>query len=178
MPVTSSPGRYGKPLPAVILAVDTARRSGWAVRVRGQHAASGEVDTLESADVSAVVAWSTRVARRAGLPLVLVLEAPFGGPVAIIASLGAARERWLVPWRSSGHTELRVVRVQPSTWRAAVLGSNWSRAERDRVREHEQRVAQRMLGGVEVGADEAAAVLIGVWAERARSVGVAAGVDV
>jgi hypothetical protein len=180
MPVT---GLYGPALPAVVLAVDTARQSGWAVRVRGRHAASGELDTLDAAAVSQVVGWTLRVARRTGLAAVLVLEAPWGGRVNVVASLGAARERWLVAWRMAGQSERRVVRVQPRTWRCAVLGRG-ATGTRDVIRAREQRAACGLLGlaATEIGGDEAAAVLIGVWAARAepvaRVLGLGAGVNV
>jgi len=170
-------GRAAKREPAsavpwrcVVLAVDTAARSGWSVRIAGRQSSFGEADTLDSKALDYIVSWSLYLADRRELPLVLVLEAPFGGPVQMLLALGAARERWLIAWRRHGLSESSTVRVQPSTWRGPVLGPQWVSAPRAEVRAHEQLVAAAMLGE-RVRADEAAAVLIGRWAERAPQVG-------
>jgi hypothetical protein len=157
-----------------VLAVDTATRSGWAV---GAAVASqdevlcfGEADTLDSEALGQIVRWAWCNAQARRLPLVLVLEAPFGGTVPMLLGLGAARERWMVAWRQAGLPNAQVVRVQPSEWRAQVLGRRWARAPRAQVRAHEQWTASGLVGE-RVRADEAAAILIARWASRAAKVG-------
>jgi hypothetical protein len=103
-----------------------------------------------------------------------VLEAPWGGSVAVVAALGAARERWLRAWRDAGQAGGRVVKVTPSVWRGPVLGRQWVSAPREEVRPQEQLVA-RAIAGRAVGEDEAPAILIAKWGSHAAQVGRAIG---
>jgi len=165
-----------KPWACVVLGVDTAARSGWAIAVSGKRVDSGEVDTLNTPDIERVVRWAIELGRVGGLRVVLVLEAPWGGSVAVVAALGVARERWERAWRDAGQTVRRVVRVNPSTWRAAVLGRQAIGLEREAVRALEQRVAAWLVGpGRVLGPDESAAVLIAAWGAQAGEVGRAIG---
>lgn len=189
--------RFEAPAPmpwqCVVLAVDTARQSGWAIYCLGKLCEYGEVDTLHDATLAQIVqnaldyaAGSVR-AVPAAVPCVLVLEAPFGGSVEVVAALGAARERWQLAWRQHEQAPGRIVRVQPSTWRGPVLGSEWIGANRYAVRAQElliarafveqsnRRAIERAVAGVTrvapLGHDEAAAILIGRWAAHAAAVG-------
>lgn len=158
------------PLRCVVLAVDTAANSGWAVCAgRDEYLAFGEADTLDAAALAYIVQWAAASAASVGVPLVLALEAPFGGPVAMLLGLGAARERWLVAWRGGGQPRARVVFVQPAEWRAPVLGKRWARAPRAEVRAHEQATAASIVGE-RTRADESAAILIARWGLRAAKV--------
>jgi hypothetical protein len=150
-----------KPWLCVVLGVDTASTSGWCIAVTGRRVDSGELDTLDPAELARVVRWAVDLGTVGSLPVVLVLEAPWGGTVATLVGLGAARERWLRAWRDAAQAAGRVVRVKPSTWR-------------EETREQEQLVARAMVGRV-VGADEAAAILIARWAGHAGAVGRAIG---
>jgi hypothetical protein len=154
----------------MVLAIDTAARSGWAL-VTGpeRYLGFGEADTLDASALAYIVQWAGCHAQLAGLPLVLVLEAPFGGNISMLMGLGAARERWLVAWRNARQPEHRKVFVQPSEWRARVLGKRWARAPREEVRPHEQAIAAAIVGQ-RVFPDEAPAILIGRWALRAAKV--------
>lgn len=180
VPTRLVPARSRRPSPApkpwacVVLGVDTAARSGWAITLFGKRMDSGELDTRDTAKLEQVVRWAVDLGRAGGLRVVLVLEAPWGGSVAVVAALGVARERWERAWRDAGQTVRRVVRVNPSTWRAAVLGRGAIGLEREAVRALEQRVA-RGLVGKELGADESAAVLIARWGSQAGEVGKAIG---
>lgn len=164
-----------RPWPAVVLGVDTARRSGWAISVSGKHLGSGELDTLNPPAVRNVVGLALNAAGERELPCVLVLEKPWGGTVAVVSALGAARERWLSVWReyALGH-KAKVVLVTPATWRSAVLGRGFGSKPRDQVRDVEQAVAAGIVGlkpGQRLGADEAPAVCIARWAAHAGEVG-------
>jgi ribosome modulation factor len=159
----------------VVLAVDTARRSGWALYVAGRLRASGEVDTLCDEAVGKVVVAACERAQSCGYPLALVLESPFGGTTVVVSALGQARERWLRAWRDAKQSRKAVVLVQPNTWRARVLGRGWRGAKRDELRLAEQRFAAQVSGCAKVGPDEAAAVLIGRWGAQALDVGRAIG---
>lgn len=163
-----------KPWLAVVLAIDTARRSGWALGQCGKLVRAGEVDTLDEAIVDQIVANAVELAASVSLPCVLVLESAFGGSVDVVSALGVARERWLRAWRGADQALGRVVKVQPSSWRAPVLGSSSIGLPREQVRELEQRSAT-VIAGYPVGPDEAAAILIARWGAHAALVGKAIG---
>jgi len=165
------PAPSAAPSRCVVLAVDTATRSGWAALTHGSDAylGFGEADTLDRAALSDIVRWAAAHARCQRVPVVLVLESPFGGPVATLLGLGAARERWLAAWREYGLPARQVVSVVPSEWRARVLSPGWARAGRAAVRAQEQAVAGATVGEL-VRGDEAAAILIARWAMRAAKV--------
>lgn len=164
-----------KPWACVVLGVDTAATSGWCIAVSGKRVDSGELSTLDTPELSRVVRWALDLGRLGGLRVVLVLEAPWGGSVTVVAALGAARERWEGVWRDAGQTPRRVVRVNPSTWRSAVLGRSSIGMSRDAVRAFEQGVARAVVGKP-LGPDEAAAVLIARWGSHAGEVGKVIGV--
>jgi hypothetical protein len=183
VPTQRPRGRRGKrqrpaasavPLRCFVLAVDTAGRSGWAALAAGSddYLGWGEVDTLDREAVAYIVRWAGAHADARGLPLVLVLEAPFGGNIAMLIGLGAARERWLSAAREYGLPQRRCVFVQPSEWRSPVLGRRWARAPREEVRPHEQLIASAIVGEP-VRGDEAAAILIAKWGLRAAKVAAA-----
>lgn len=158
----------------VVLAVDTARVSGWAIRASGHLLSSGEVDTLEHGDVAEIIELAEQSASVRKLPLVLVLEKPWGGMMSTIVALGMARERWLQPWRAAGLPRKRVVSVMPASWRARVLGRGYARATREQVRDAEAAAARTLetkSSWGELGADECAAILISRWATYAPQVG-------
>ncbi len=163
-----------KPWECVVLAVDTARQSGWALYVVGKYEQSGEIDTLDATGVELVVSIALERAMALGKPLVMALEFRYGGRQWVTAGLAVACERWRAAWRKAGISERRALKVGPSTWRAAVLGSPWAHARREGVRSVEQAVAAGLARRA-VGPDEAAAVCIGHWASHAPEVGKAIG---
>lgn len=165
-----------KPWECVVLAVDTAKHAGWAIGVRGQLLEYGQHDTERHPELT------LRACSRASsagiehkLPVVLVLEAPYGGERYILVALGVAKERWLSAWRAAGEAKSRVVTVEPSVWRGPVLGSWAVGAKREVVRPHEQSVARGITRDEAIGPDAAAAVCIHHWAAHARKVGDAIG---
>jgi hypothetical protein len=150
------PPASATPHECVALAIDTAELSGWcAITGKDEFLAFGEADTLDGPALRYIVRWAQSHADRRGLPLVLVLESAWGGPAWVLLGLGAARERWLS--------------VQPSEWRARVLGKRWSKARREEVRAHEQAIAAATVSQP-VRGDEAAAILIARWAMRCAKV--------
>lgn len=163
-----------QPWLCAVLAVDTATLSGWSIRVAGRQHEFGECDTTDPTAVLEIVQWACKRAAHAGLPLVLVLERPWGGTLATVEGLGKARERWERAWFDMSQSPRRIVRVHVSEWRAVELGGSWVSAPREQVRPYEQSVATIMVGQ-EVGGDEAPAILIGHWASRAARVGKAIG---
>lgn len=180
--------RVAKPAPGgwlawrcVVLAVDTALHSGWAIRVRGRLRESGEVDTKDDCEMGAIVRRACAYVEHTNAhACVLVLERPWGGRGAMLMALGAARDRWLRAWGAAQCPASHVVTVYPATWRARVLGGGAHRMEREQVRALEMQAASHECGftcnaldmqTVAVGPDEAAAILISKWAANARPVG-------
>lgn len=117
------------PWRAVGLSVDTAAHSGWAVALEGQLVTSGELDTTNAVAVCAVVARSAMLATIHKFPFALALEAPWGGSVAVVAALGAARERWERAWRDAGDNSPGAARRSGRAWaRSRPLSSSTRRA--------------------------------------------------
>lgn len=172
-----------EPLNCIVLAVDTAERSGWALYVRGKLVNWGEVDMLRperSSDRCGPSGWDAdRVCLHAlvecchdnPLPVVLVFERPFRGNFQ-----GQYVGSWKAAFMREGGSKGRMLGVLTSTWRARVTGQ--ARANRDTARDGEQRRAKREIASldgsdwtkVEVGGDAAAAIGIGLWAIRAGEV--------
>ena len=157
----------------VVLAVDTARRSGWAIRHAHRLKYSGEIDTLDYEGLEQVCALAANISRNVYLPRspVLVLERPWGGRLNVLVALGMARERWCAAWARVGLPAARIASAYPSQWRAAVLAHGAHRLPREAVRERERLSAQaEVRKGVELGADECAAILMSKWATRAKHI--------
>lgn len=177
-------GRKSAPAPrpwkCSILAVDTAANSGWAHWATGSLVSSGEIDTREEDAMRMLVRDLCGVDGFHGLPPILVLEAPYGGhkhpgEVATLVALGMARERWERAWKDAGEARSRIVRVQPQTWRSAVLGGWAVGKPRAELRASELSMARGMARREDVGDDEAAAICIGRWASYAPEVGAVIG---
>ena len=165
-----------KPWEAVLAVVDTAKISGWTIGVRGKVVASGEHNTEQRPDLTdRVIADAVSLGELHSLPVILVLEAPYGGNKFILVGLGVAKGRWTDAWKRAKQAAARKVTVQPSEWRGPVLGSWAAKAERDNVRASELSVARGIVGREDVGADEAAALCIHHWAAHAPKVGEALG---
>lgn len=160
------------PHACVVLAVDPAAKSGWAVFVNGAYVESGiamtHVDRLDAAARALVEA-----ARRE-LPLAVVGEKwPTGGPFGGHRTQSGLSEQWGL-WRAAlEQTEVpksRILRVLPSAWWRQI--GAYARLGHDEIklrsRRHAARVIVRPLD--EIGEDEADAIGIGAWATRAGEV--------
>jgi len=154
--------------PIVVLAVDTASVSGWAIRVRGKLVASGQIDTTRRGAAGVVLGRAIAHADAQQLKLWIVLERAWGGTTNTLIGLGMARERWMSEIRCARLVSLgRVVSVMPSQWRSGLFGSRWVRAPRDEVRAYELQYASGETKRGDIGDDEAAAICISAWAARA-----------
>jgi hypothetical protein len=168
--------------PVGILAVDTARNSGYAIYADGKYIRSGETRIDDHGVLAAIVSQAMGDAADANAysALVLVLERPYAGNSWTLQALGAARQAWLSAWKSMGQARRRVITVYPVTWRARVLGvtrgETLPRVEKAYALAI-KRAAQSARGGmgaelpVDVGDDEAPAIGIGKWASYAGEVG-------
>jgi hypothetical protein len=154
-----------RPLDAAILAIDSARRSGFALYVRGELVRYGECNARCQADRLEVIARAQRLAAEFELRLGFVVEAPFGGTLATALSLTASLELWRDSWRALGGVGTRVLQLRASDWRAQVFGKG--SLPRDVARHLEQVMAQRIARlhiGDEappIGGDSAAAICLG-----------------
>jgi hypothetical protein len=172
----SRPVPAPKPWEAVIVPVDAARMSGWAIGARGDLLESGEHDTerfpeLTLGVIERAVAWGEHY----DLPVVMVLEFMWGGRVNATVGCAIACDRWRAAWRACGQARGRMGRVQPKQWRGPVLGTQWAHAQRDEVRPVEQRVACSIARRTNIGQDEAPAICMHYWASRAPMVGLLIG---
>lgn len=155
------------PHECVVLAVDTAERSGWALYVRGNLEMFGEVDMLNVCR-DYIPPWMSPCAdariyaESEGLPAVLVYERPFRG-----TTQGQWIGAWKAAWKMEGPARAKNVGVYPATWRARVLGSG--SLERSDARKREALIAAKLADEI-VRPDEAAAICIGQWAIRCGEV--------
>lgn len=149
----------------VLLCIDPGRRSGWSLWCLGGLVASGEVDVLDPAQVDGVVQEALLLARSMVLPAVLVVEQP---AYRAVGNPGPSRPIWRSAWKRLGGVQKRHVPVSPSAWRSRVLGRGMGSASRAAARHDEQNLA-RHLTRRDVGADEAPAICIGLWARRSEA---------
>lgn len=159
-----------RPWKCSVLAIDTAKNSGWSLWVEGNLRDFGEVKKDKDHELLAICTLAHEYP-----PAILVVEEPQtlyrGHGLATFVGLGAAHEAWRRAWRDAGGVKSRTVRVKPTRWRSALLGrvKNVADLERQRaqliLREHGARVPD------DLGADESAALCIGAWAILSGEVG-------
>lgn len=154
-----------------VLGIDTASKSGFALRVRGVLRSSGELDTEDRATVEWVVERAVRAALDSLTTLVVILESPYGGNRKTLLGLGAARERWMSALRERKIPKRRIVFALPGRWRRPLFGPAVVRARREQIRAWELAAAQAETGLANIGPDEAAAIGISRWGARAAEVG-------
>ena len=151
------------PNPCVVLGLDVANKSGWAIGVNGKIVGSGEHQLLSfrgARETTHVVERALRASNAFLLPVVAIFERPWGGRMGLGAT--KAEGYWqhallaaLIPTRRMGN-------VYPSQWRAVELNGLSPRARREEIRPVEQARAREVVGR-EVGEDEAPAILITQW---------------
>jgi hypothetical protein len=159
-------------LRCVVLAVDCAQESGWAVWICGKPVACGHVNMIASELAGrAPSEHAQQLAAEHGVAAVLVFERPFRGNMQ-----GAWIGLWKQRWVAAGGAKRRMLGVYPATWRSRVLGRGWGSAKREAARAEEQRAARSMAleNGLDVEiaghGDTAPALCIGKWASHAGEV--------
>lgn len=155
-----------RPLEAVVLAVDSARRAGFAVYLRGVLADYGEVLSRKPLDRADVVRGALRLAEHAGLSCALALETPYGGTVATLLSLHATAELWRDTWLAHEQAASHVLDLDAGQWRKLIFGGG--NLPRDDARRLEALTAERIVArdrvrppGATIGPDAAAAICLG-----------------
>lgn len=112
-----------KPMRAVLLNIDAAKRSGCALYVCGQLAHYCEIDVSDSnARRRVLVDAVTSAEVRGELPLGIVIEASFGGYQSAALSLTATLELWRDTWRTMGQRPEAIIEVTVGQWRSALFG--------------------------------------------------------
>lgn len=154
------------PHSCVVLAVDSAERSGWSLWSCGVRINSGEVHAFDADAVDGVCRAALKYSYEE-LPKVLVLERPFGGTLRVVDGLGMRRGAWVSAWLRLGNAKRRIVSVYPATWRApfGIKGKVDERMQSPLLEAHGvnlHRVA---------GPDEFEALFIGLWGLRSPKVG-------
>lgn len=174
MAKSTKPPARTLPNETVILALDQAMHTGWSIWCRGDLVSWGELDVnvIDTEAVRLVVVEALEMAAAMGLPCTLVLEHAWGGNVATLQGMGAAKAVWTAMWDHCGGVKSRKVQVWPSHWRSRVLPRGYASAKREVVREQEQKSARALVGDDcgPLGDDEAPAILIGKWASHAQDV--------
>jgi hypothetical protein len=161
MTTKSRPRARVTPWPCVILAVDTATRSGWSLWRHGRLVDSGEVDVLDDGAARGVVSRA-RGAAASGDPVVLVLERPWSQK-----NFGPAKAIWGRAWDDLAPVKSHRLQVYPQTWRGALFG----KVKKGMARDYEWARAVMLTNNQQMGHDEAAAICIGSWACYAGQLG-------
>lgn len=142
--------------PRWVLAVDTAKTSGWCIVTdEGRYFYSGECNAF-SADVTD----ACKLVLSHDPKAVLMLEKPSHGNRSQLVGMGAARGAWLSAWQQAGGKKPRD--VFPATWRSQLFGDTAKNPTRERL------AAQVFSKKTGVGPDEAAAVCIARWASTQK----------
>jgi len=155
-----------RPLRAVVLAIDSARKSGWALYDRGTLVAYGECAANIAHQRDHVITGALRTADAAQLRAAIAVETPFGGALQTIVSLATSAALWRDTWRAHGEPLRACLDVQAGEWRRHLFGSG--KMPRDAARRLEQLTVQRIvqqhqpaIGLADIGPDAAAAICFG-----------------
>lgn len=162
--------------PLIILGIDPARRSGWAITRDYAYLQHGLATTATHR------AYAIKTARELAAvyetPLIVIGERWQGGwakgrgHARTISGVGAQWGRWQEALEAAGIPKRRILRVGQSTWRARVIGGRVARKteEWDRVMVASAKALYPDLAFYWLKPDEAAALLICRWGTRAPEV--------
>jgi hypothetical protein len=175
-PRKPKPAPVYEPNACICVNVDPGECSGYALTAIGQLEDFGECDVFAGGP-QRVLEKALEIAKAFELPCVLVIERPFHRRIESggynTTATGTADKIWREMAKRLGFGK-KVCRVYPSSWRARVLGGKWHMAKRDAVRAEEMRVASAYVLSLgmtkQVGADSAAAILIGQWSKHSGEV--------
>jgi hypothetical protein len=162
-----------RPLDAVLIAIDSAKRSGFATYARGVVHRYGEIDTTRARDRDRVIEDAVSVAYRLGVPCGCVLEVPWGGYTSTVIALERTAQSWRSTWVAHGQDESRCIERTAGDWRNVLFGRRSMPREQARMLEGAlaRQIIERQCGSPEyppIGPDAAAAICIGQTITRAR----------
>ena len=172
-----------KPLEAAVLALDAAKCTGAALYLRGKLAGYDEVQARESSARRALLREAMHAAEVRALPLVLVVEAPFGGYASAALSLTATVALWRDSWLALSQPKTHFIEIQVGQWRSKLFGRR--ALSRTQARAWEQRVAMSQVlrdfgervQPKPIGPDAAAAICMGIVATRSSGIRAAIGCE-
>lgn len=146
----------------VVLGIDVANKSGWAIGDTGKIVDSGQHQLMSTRGARETLHVIERAIEYAhGAPLVTVFERPWGGRMARGSTTGEGY--WLHALLFAGVPLRLATSVYPSQWRAVELPIGMGSAKREDARRAEQSRAGVLVGGAKVGEDEAPAICIAHW---------------
>lgn len=171
-PARSAP--TATPLAAVLVAIDSAKRSGYATYIAGRLWDYGEVNARHDAERARVFTDAIGAAYMRGLPVGVVLEVPWGGYQTAALSLHATACDWRRSWVGTGQPGDRMLERTVGQWRRELFGGRTLAREQARRLEAvlADQVVARELGARRclkpaIGPDAAAAICIGQTIVRA-----------
>lgn len=152
----------------IVLALDPANTTGWAIWIRGKYHASGEFEIFTGDGVREcvrVVDIARDLSLSLQIPWVAMAERSFGGHMG--TSETSALGFWRFALLNAQLLPGRVGLVYPSQWRARILGRGMGSKPREEIRPIEQAHARTTTSKKTIGEDEAPAVCVGEWAAKA-----------
>jgi hypothetical protein len=166
------------PIPAAIITIDAAKRSGVAVYLRGRLHHYTEVLALDGPARRRVLREATTMAEVRGLPIACVIEVPWGGHASAALSLTATVALWRDSWVAAGHAPARMLEFTANEWRRALFAeTGMPRAQARRLEAAlAAATARRDMPEARhyvIGPDAAAAICIGQVVIRSGAVATA-----
>jgi hypothetical protein len=169
LPPTSSP------LAAVLVALDSAMRTGYGTYVAGRLWDYGEINARKPAERARVFSDAIQAGYLRNIPVGVVIEVPWGGYQSTALSLHATAAAWRETWLLTGLPTERCIERTAGEWRRKLFGRQYPR---EQARRFEAALASRIaladLGFERcamkgrIGPDAAAAICIGQTIIRAR----------
>lgn len=155
------------PLEAVLIALDAAKRTGYATYIVGRLWDYGEVNAREPEQRRRVFADAIGAAYLRELPIGVVCEVPYGGFQSAARSLHGTYMAWCETWLGTGLPASHLLQRTASRWRREF---GWHTLPREQARKLEALVADqviardlgaRRLAKPAPGPDACAAICIG-----------------
>lgn len=134
-----------RPLAAVLVALDVATCTGWAIYISGKLWAYGQVDARDPAVRSRVFADAIGAAYMRQMPVGVVLEVPWGGSVTVALSLHANVTRWRESWRTARQPDDRLIERTAGQWRRDLFGAHGGKMPRAQARAFEAALAEQVI---------------------------------
>lgn len=162
-----------RPLEAVVLAIDSAKRSGHATYVRGRLVHFGELDTRDPAARIAAIRFALDAAAAANLQAGIAIETPFGGNLSTLLSLNTHVAVWRATWTALGGSPAATIDVQAQEWRRQLFGR--AQLPRQVIRRIESitaaqiETAHKTVSCDRLGDDAAAAICLGYVARSSAT---------
>jgi hypothetical protein len=162
------------PLNAVIIAIDSAKRSGCATYERGRLVHYAEVRARDPhARLRYLQGALERASRLRDVTCALVLEVPYGGTLATAISLSETVTLWRDTWATLLQPPRHVVEKLASEWRRELFGRGDMTREQARhleaitaARIAAQDIDMSVVPVVPIGGDAAAAICLGFTCVR------------